>query len=264
MYKSKWNDLNNVITSIESVANRLWKKKLPAREEKAYKERIKVESGVFDREVLLGIDSLLKKKVIDSIDYCISTGKEADVFRGSSKKGFFAIKIFRTFTSEFNRYREYWDDEMQIKTKKEKEIRSMWCAKEYRNLEKISDLGFAPKPIYHLKNINVLEFLGQNGLPYPQITKCKEMLSENEYLAVLEYIQKMYERDLIHADLSEYNMLFDGKKIYLIDFAQGVKRDFEKAQELLTRDIENVNKFFGKLNIKTTKTEEILKEIVKK
>ena len=49
---------------------------------------------------------------------------------------------------------------------------------------------------------------------------------------------------LIHADFSEYNMLYWQNKVYVIDVSQSVEHDHPHALDFLRRDIGNVNDFF--------------------
>jgi RIO kinase 1 len=51
---------------------------------------------------------------------------------------------------------------------------------------------------------------------------------------------------LIHADLSEYNMLFYQKEVFVIDVSQSVEHDHPHALDFLRRDITNINDFFKK------------------
>ncbi len=47
---------------------------------------------------------------------------------------------------------------------------------------------------------------------------------------------------LIHADLSEYNMLWHRDRVYVIDVSQTVDQMHPKAMEFLYRDCYNVSK----------------------
>ncbi|MCX8167018.1 MAG: hypothetical protein N3E37_04155 [Candidatus Micrarchaeota archaeon] len=248
------------------MALRFWKRKLPDREEKAYKIEVKVEQGVFDKKVLILLDSLFRKKILKSIDYCVSTGKEADVFRGTDfNDNFVAIKIFRTYTGQFHRFDDYWDESMAIKMKKKNSVIDLWCSKEFKVLQLLSDLEIAPQPIYRLQNINVMSFLGENGIPYSLIKDIKEDLDQKTYDAILSSIKKMYVRGIVHSDLSEYNIMYDdnSKKVYFIDFAQAVSNHHRNAEKFLRRDVENINKFFKSINnIEITESDQILKQIL--
>jgi len=76
----------------------------------------------------------------------------------------------------------------------------------------------------------------------------------------MENVGKLYKAGLIHADLSEYNILM-GKKIYFIDFAQGTIKDSIMAQDFLKRDIENITRYFSNY-IEVPEVNETLKGIL--
>ena len=54
---------------------------------------------------------------------------------------------------------------------------------------------------------------------------------------------------LIHADLSEYNMLWHDNSIYFIDVSQAVEPSHPLGLEFLFRDCNNVCNFFSKTKL---------------
>ncbi|KAG8694068.1 protein kinase rio1 [Ceratobasidium sp. 395] len=50
---------------------------------------------------------------------------------------------------------------------------------------------------------------------------------------------------LVHADLSEYNILYHDAHLYIIDVSQSVEHDHPSAFDFLRNDIQNVEAFFG-------------------
>ena len=54
---------------------------------------------------------------------------------------------------------------------------------------------------------------------------------------------------LIHADLSEYNMLWHDGYIYFIDVSQAVEPTHPQGLEFLLRDCNNVYNFFSKTRL---------------
>jgi RIO kinase 1 len=69
----------------------------------------------------------------------------------------------------------------------------------------------------------------------------------------------MYEAEIVHGDLSEYNILNDGEPV-IIDLSMGVLLDHPLAEEMLERDVHNILTYFHTLGI-TEKEDELLKFI---
>ena len=60
-------------------------------------------------------------------------------------------------------------------------------------------------------------------------------------------MKKMYTKcHLVHADLSEYNMLWHEGNIYFIDMGQSIEPFHPNGLEFLFRDCKNVCSFFNK------------------
>jgi len=52
--------------------------------------------------------------------------------------------------------------------------------------------------------------------------------------------------NMVHADLSEYNLLWHENKVWVIDVGQSVLHDHPNALEFLHRDCSNISSFFRK------------------
>ncbi len=67
----------------------------------------------------------------------------------------------------------------------------------------------------------------------------------------------MYQKaELVHADLSEYNiMIWKGKPI-IFDISQAVLVKHPMADTFLRRDLENLNNYFRKLGVEVKSAEE--------
>ena len=59
--------------------------------------------------------------------------------------------------------------------------------------------------------------------------------------------------NLIHADFSEYNLLYLDKTVWVIDVSQSVEKDHPFSFEFLKRDIYNINNYYKKLGVSTFK-----------
>ena len=134
----------------------------------------------------------------------------------------------------------------------------LWAEKEIRNLKRLHNVGIpSPKP-FHLKHhVLVMEFLGdKKGNPAPLLKDVHFDESEEAYqwrklyFTCVSYMQIMYnECDLVHGDLSEYNILYHRGKLYIIDVSQSVGLDHPRALEFLRIDIHNVNDFFRRKGV---------------
>lgn len=59
--------------------------------------------------------------------------------------------------------------------------------------------------------------------------------------SLLQMMKKMYnEAGLVHADFSEYNLLWHDDMVYVIDVSQAVTTQHPHAGEFLLRDCENI------------------------
>ena len=228
------------------------KRKRPSREDFMLKEQRKIESEVFDRPTLLVLARMLKKGIFSSLDFPISTGKEANVFRASIEEGkYLAVKVYKIETAAFFRRKEYLEGDPRFSRIKpqSKEWVYAFAQKEFKNLRICEQANVhAPQPVYWEKNIVVMEFLGEGGLPY-QTMNIVHPRSEKDLESVLEDIRRMYKAGLVHADISEYNLLL-GDVPYFIDWGQGVVTRHPNAERFLARDVENVLKYFGKFGYK--------------
>ena len=67
------------------------------------------------------------------------------------------------------------------------------------------------------------------------------------YRELLLMLRKMYhECKLVHADLSEYNILYHESHLYIIDVSQSVEHDHPHAFDFLRNDVKNVEEYFGR------------------
>ncbi len=228
------------------------------------RERWKIENNVFDRRSLLALVKVLKKGIIDHVDFPVSTGKEANVYRATTPDGaFVVVKIYKIETSSFIHRMEYieGDPRFPLVKKKLSDVVYAFTKKEFKNLA-IAEKAHvrAPLPIYQVKNVLVMSFLGRDGLSYPPLYKVGKELEEADFFSIVDDVKKLYRAGLVHGDLSEFNILL-GEKPYLIDFAQGVVLEHPKAHVFLRRDLEHITQFFKKYVALDVDTDELYKEI---
>jgi Serine/threonine protein kinase involved in cell cycle control len=227
-------------------------------------DTVKVRDDVFDEVTLMALYKLVQKKLISVIGGPISTGKEANVFYGEHDGRGLAIKIYRIQTANFKAMTEYMAGDRRFSSVRgtRKGLIFAWTKKEFSNLARAHDVGIpVPEPLVFDRNILLMEFLGRDEVPYPQLRNAEVEDYGAAYQQILGYVKQLYqEARLIHADLSEYNILYH-EKPYLIDMGQAVTLDHPRAPVFLIRDIKNLNRYFSRY-CDVTDEEEVLRAIV--
>lgn len=94
-----------------------------------------------------------------------------------------------------------------------------------------------------------MEFAGKDEKPYPLLkdVQLEEATAKKVYDILRDYIKRLYmDAELIHADLSEYNVLIETEEMepILIDMGQSVTPEHPKADQFLRRDIQNIVRYF--------------------
>uniref|UniRef100_A0A8C1SD36 Serine/threonine-protein kinase RIO1 n=1 Tax=Cyprinus carpio TaxID=7962 RepID=A0A8C1SD36_CYPCA len=203
-------------------------------------DRATVEQ-VLDPRTRMILFKMLSRGVFSEINGCISTGKEANVYHATTAKGESrAIKIYKTSILLFKDRDKYVSGEFRFrhgycKGNPRKMVRT-WAEKEMRNL-------IRPAPL--LKNAVLSE------------SKSREL-----YLQVIQNMRIMYnEAHLVHADLSEFNILYHNGDAYFIDVSQSVEHDHPHALEFLRKDCSNVNDFFQKHDVAVMTVRELFEFI---
>jgi RIO kinase 1 len=211
-------------------------------------EARKVLDEVFDHSTLLTIYKLFTDEIIETVEFSISTGKEANVFFAKSKDGPKVLKIYRVTNATFKTITKYivGDPRFRSLGKDRRRILFQWAQKEYANLLKAKAVGArAPEPYVCRNNILVMEYLGDKKAPAPMIKDVELEDPVAVYKDIMLQVRRLYHlADLVHADLSEYNILMHNEVPYLIDLGQAVLRRHPMAREFLERDTKNLSTTF--------------------
>ncbi|CAI9728028.1 serine/threonine-protein kinase RIO1-like [Octopus vulgaris] len=255
-------DLKMKTTKYEGPSNCFFSKS----ERKAEAERLRgkdkseraTSEQALDPRTRMIIFKLLGRGVIYNINGCISTGKEANVYHATGKDDFdIAVKIYKTSILVFKDRDKYVSGEYRFRhgycKRNPRKMVKTWAEKEMRNLQRIHQSGIlCPKPILLRSHVFLMEFIGKDGWPAPLLHEAvlTESKARELYLDCILMMRTLYhECRLVHADLSEFNMLFHEGKIYLIDVSQSVEHDHPNALFFLRKDCTNVTDFFRKHSV---------------
>ncbi len=132
----------------------------------------------------------------------------------------------------------------------------VWAQKEYTNLVELKKVkANVLLPFWFYKNVLLMSYLGTKSSPARQIKDVStDMALLYKNLKKQMYI--MYNKaGIVHADLSEYNILYYRKKPYIIDVGQSVSIKHPMAEVFLQRDIKNVVTFFSHKGVQCNEQE---------
>ncbi|GIY90891.1 hypothetical protein CDAR_491081 [Caerostris darwini] len=256
---------NNVYNGlkIHSQAENKRAQRLHEKKEKSTAEK------ALDENTNLILFKMINNQTLNSITGCVSTGKESCVYHGWS--GFteeetepseYAIKVFKTTLNEFQNRDQYIKDDHRFKHRFTKQnprkIIHLWAEKEMRNLLRMKEANIpCPEVVTLKKHVLVMSFIGKDSLPAPKVKDVNLSFEDMTimYDQTVEIMKALYSKcKLVHADLSEYNLLWHDEKTWVIDVSQAIEITHSRALFFLLRDCQNITSFFekkGVLNVPT-------------
>jgi RIO kinase 1 len=123
-----------------------------------------------------------------------------------------------------------------------------WMMHEYMTLDKLFKAGAAvPQPLAVSQNAILMSYIGDETMGAHTLSEVSLDPEEAGSLfhEVIRNIELMLQFDLIHGDLSAYNILYWDRQITIIDFPQVTNiASNSDAQTILERDIQRVCEYF--------------------
>ncbi len=169
----------------------------------------------------------------------------------------YAIKIFKTSILVFKDRDKYVSGEYRFrngycKSNPRKMVKT-WAEKEMRNLKRLYAHNIASPLPYLLKShILIMDFIGSNGWCAPRLKDASltsEQLRECYERICVDMRRMFHDCNLVHGDLSEYNLLYHNGQAMIIDVSQSVEQSHPFASDFLRKDVSNVTDFFAKKGV---------------
>ncbi|HXX87750.1 MAG TPA: RIO1 family regulatory kinase/ATPase [Candidatus Acidoferrum sp.] len=204
----------------------------------------------------LAINALVKANVLEAFGKPLGVGKEADVYDAlTPERKQVAVKFHRLGRISFRqtqRKRGYTKEHAgwlyQSRIAAEKEIKA---------LRLLHPFGIAvPEPISQNRHVIVMGMI--KGVELAKLRKIPR--PERTLKEILRNVRKTYlKAEVIHGDLSEYNIILKpDRHILIIDWPQYVTREHPNAEQLLTRDIKNILRYFSRRRMLKVRLKEAL------
>ena len=219
------------------------------------------------------LETFFNEGYLSEVLYMVKSGKEATVYcclagpALDTRDELVAAKIYRSRKNRnFKNDAVYQEGRMRQEKHERRAVRGktefgrevqagMWVGHEFATMKALHKAGAAiPRPLASASSALVMEYLGDRELAAPLLQQAPFEPAEAPHLfrQVMDNIRLWLSANYVHGDLSPYNILYWQGKITVIDFPQAVDPRFNSnALTLLSRDIENICRFFGRYGVES-------------
>jgi RIO kinase 2 len=208
----------------------------------------------------LALRALVSSGAIEAIGKSLGVGKESDIYEALGSRGRrCAVKFHRLGRTSFrqtSRKRGFIAERSHISWLYQSRLSA---EREYRALKRLYSVKVSvPKPIAQNRHVVAMGLIAGTELKYAEMEDAAPILRE-----ILRNVRRTYRKaELIHADLSEYNILIepDGR-ILIIDWPQCVNVSHPSAESHLRKDLYNIVTAFRRKTGLDPDLEEVLQYV---
>jgi RIO kinase 1 len=235
-----------------------------------------LDPGTFtdDETEATAIDHFVGEGLVTEVVRNIKTGKEASVHlcranRSTTGEDLLALKLYhpldrRDFRDE-SIYRDgEWIKERRIRVALQKKTRfgrnvqgGLWVSREWETLRALSGAGApVPGPVAATEDAILMTYIGDLEQAAPQLRSVRPSREEAQDLfeQVMRAVELMLFRNVIHGDLSAYNVLVWEGRATVIDLPQAVDpRKNRHAEAMLQRDVTRVSEYFERHGVPSSR-----------
>ncbi|MCC7358308.1 MAG: hypothetical protein IT317_02455 [Anaerolineales bacterium] len=132
-------------------------------------------------------------------------------------------------------------------------VQTSWLEYEYQTMKRLHAAGIdVPRPLKHGENALLMEYVGDEVMPAPALSQATVALTDAPRLfgRMLDNIEAMLAAQVVHGDLSAYNVLYWQGRLHIIDFPQVVDPHHNPdAYAIFGRDVERICQYFDRLGV---------------
>ncbi|HEY8115565.1 MAG TPA: RIO1 family regulatory kinase/ATPase, partial [Actinomycetota bacterium] len=132
----------------------------------------------------------------------------------------------------------------------------LWVSREWETLRALSEAGLpVPRPIARTDDAILMGYIGDLELAAPQLRSVRPDAAQAQDLfdEVVRAIERMLSINVIHGDLSAYNLLVWDGRVTIIDLPQAIDpRTNRHAHALLERDVTRISEHFERLGLRSS------------
>jgi RIO kinase 2 len=197
-------------------------------------------SLVFTGYDALALHALSGKGTVSALGPFIGEGKESVVYEGLGL-GRLVLKFHRIGQRSFQSVRVkrgYMPDEGHVPWLF---ASALSAEREFLALTKLHPKVSVPLPVDRNRHVVVMSLI-----PGVNLFRCTLEDPGTMLASILLQVREAYRLGVIHADLSEFNVMVDGDRCFLIDWPQWMERDHPNAGEILERDLRVLLLYFSR------------------
>ncbi len=208
------------------------------------------------------LTALLADGVIEEVCARLKSGKEADLWLVRHGGEIVAAKVYKAREARSFRNNAAYKEGRQVRDTRTQRAMNRgsrfgqaaaedaWKAKEADALHALHHAGVrVPKPVMFYEGVLLMELVvDAHGRPAPRLIDAHLTpdVAAAMYADLRGQVIRMLACDLIHGDLSPYNVLLGHRGPVVIDFPQVIGAAHNsQAESFFRRDVENLRRFFA-------------------
>ncbi|KGM51772.1 kinase [Lysobacter concretionis Ko07 = DSM 16239] len=211
-----------------------------------------------------GLQPLIDEGVIDEVLRPLKSGKEASVYVVRSGNDILCAKVYKDMAQRSFQQRVQYQEGRTVRGSRQaraigkatkfgrKEQEAAWKNTEVDALYRLVDAGVrVPRPRGYFNGVLVMELVtdadGHSAARLGEVELAPDQ-ARGFHRYLIRQVVKMLCIDLIHGDLSEYNVLVGPEGPVIIDFPQVVSASGNNAaRRMLQRDVNNLTLSLGRV-----------------
>ena len=205
--------------------------------------------------------SLLEDGIITNVIRPLLSGKEAQVYLVESEGQLCAAKVYKAANDRSFRNRSQYKEGRTVRNSRDQRAmgkrskhgrrreEAAWDSAEADTIYKLDAAGVrVPKPLAFVDGVLIMECIStEDGEPAPRLADCtfEPEHADAVFDQLMREVARMLSVDVVHGDLSTFNVLIEEGGPVIIDFPQAINAaQNQNAKRILLRDVANLTSHF--------------------